>query len=968
MTHVRILVRHGGAWDEGRRKYEGGVLKGIVVSKEITHKDLQYELYDLAEVDPTKFDIKIRCIYEIKGEKEAPPFELSNDRDLKFYILSENPLEVLLYLSFEPTSNRSMKVLNKDYNSVSGSNQVQNLNPHPPIGMDTLDENEVDIGEVQSVEMYNELFDIPEQRDAPTKDCKGKGKVNYNSSSRKLKTKESGWSKESSTSEELDFVVKKSTKEILFVICIDNKCGWRLQAVRLKDSNIFKIKKYVKVHSCSLEFLNRDHRQAKSWVVGELIKSKFKGPGRIYKPRDIIEDMRYGEALKFTNPGTIFHMELEDDHFFKYLFMAVGPCVRGFLNCIRPVIVMDGTFLKNKYRGQLIVAVCLDDNNQIYPLAFGVVDRETDDSIQWFLEKLKGAIGEVPNLGFVTDRKTCFSKGISSVFPSAFYGLCVQHLSQNLHDKYKNDTIATLFYNASRTYRESTFVEVWRHLLAFPNGSGKYLNDIGIAWWSRVHCLGRRYNMMTTNIAESMNSILKEPRDLPIASFLENVRALLQRWFWERREEGIKVTSTLTKWVELVIQKKQEGALTMKVNPIDCYQFYVKDLDKEEVVNLQTKECTCKEFQAEQLPCSHAIAAAQDRNINVYSLCANYYTNECLLAAYAEAVYPVGNQSDWKTSEDYVHMTVLPPKVVKRVGRPKKKRIPSVGEAPKLHKMAVPSDKYFPATVSCKVHKIDSLIKDKLTKEQLQMFDKTIFGPLLNVNMVFNGQLIHHFLLRQIPEDGNADGIYFSVLGKNVRFTQKEFNIITELWPTKNPLEKDCDSMRLQSLLFESENKKLITCLEIEEIFKNFEFTNDDDAVKVALAVFIETVMVRKDKKTQLDMDILGRVDDEEAFKSFDWSTFFYTRLLNSLKTSLQGKKEAYKLKKTTSSKAVSYYNIKGYVLAFHTVVQPKLKMSTQEKAFMESRIRGDDNMQMEDDESIGAIKNKSLEQSDSSP
>ncbi|KAL0561295.1 hypothetical protein IC582_001717 [Cucumis melo] len=51
-----------------------------------------------------------------------------------------------------------------------------------------------------------------------------------------------------------------------------------------------------------------------------------------------------------------------------------------------------------------------------------------------------------------------------------------------------------------------------------------------------------------------------------------------------------------------------------------------------------------------------------------------------------------------------------------------------------------------------------------------------------------------------------------------------------------------------------------------------------------------------------------------------------------------------------------------------NTVVRPKLKMSTQEKAFMESRIRGDDNMQMEDDESIGAMNNKSLEQSDSSP
>ncbi|KAA0067351.1 MuDRA-like transposase [Cucumis melo var. makuwa] len=819
-----------------------------------------------------------------------------------------------------------MKVLNKDYNSVSGSNQVQNLNPHPPIGMDTLDENEVDIREVQvglcdnmigtnsaiwesyesyhskddtftweSVEMYNELFDIPEQRDAPTK---------------------------------------------------------RLQR----------------------------KRQAKSWVVGELIKSKFKGPGRIYKPRDIIEDMRQDYDINMSYEKALRARENAYE-------WCEGLLKSHIIFCVDMV-------KHSNLQIQLIVAVCLDGNNQIYPLAFGVVDSETDDSIQWFLEKLKGAIGEVPNLGFVTDRKTCFAKGISSIFPSAFHGLCVQHLSQNLHDKYKNDTVATLFYNASRTYRESTFVEAWRHLLAFPNGSGKYLNDVGIARWSRVHCLGRRYNMMTTNIAESMNSILKEPRDLPIASFLEYVRALLQRWFWERREEGIKVTSTLTKWEELVIQKKQEGALTMKVNPINCYQFHVKDLDKEEVVNLQTKECTCKEFQAEQLPCSHAIAAARDHNINVYSLCANYYTNECLLAAYAEAVYPVGNQSDWKTIEDYVHITVLPPKVVKRVGRPKKKRIPSVGEAPKLHKMAVSSDKYFPATVSCQVHKIGSLIKDKLTKDQLQMFEKTIFGPLLNVNMVFNGQLIHHFFLRQIPEDGNADGIYFSVLGKNVHFTQKEFNIITGLWPTNNPLEKDCDSKRLQSLLFGSENKKLITCLEIEEIFKNFEFTNDDDAVKIALAVFIETVMVGKDKKTQFDMDILGRFKDKSPRK-----------------------KEAYELKKTRSSKAVSYYNIKGYVLAFqvwayevlstanehlatrnskgliprilrwnctqapsykmlqknifdnkNTVVQPKLKMSTQEKAFMESRNRGDDNMQMEDDESIGAMNNKSLEQSDSSP
>ena len=101
----------------------------------------------------------------------------------------------------------------------------------------------------------------------------------------------------------------------------------------------------------------------------------------------------------------------------------------------------------------MIVVICLNGNNKIYPLAFGVVDRETDASIQLFLEKLKGVIEEVPNLSFVADQKACFSKGISFVFPSAFHDFCVQHLTQNLNDKYKNDTVATLFYNASRKYR-----------------------------------------------------------------------------------------------------------------------------------------------------------------------------------------------------------------------------------------------------------------------------------------------------------------------------------------------------------------------------------------------------------------------------------------------------------------------------------------------------------------------------------
>lgn len=43
--------------------------------------------------------------------------------------------------------------------------------------------------------------------------------------------------------------------------------------------------------------------------------------------------------------------------------MALGASLRGFLNCICPVIIVDGTHLRGKYSGKLLVAMGVDGNN-----------------------------------------------------------------------------------------------------------------------------------------------------------------------------------------------------------------------------------------------------------------------------------------------------------------------------------------------------------------------------------------------------------------------------------------------------------------------------------------------------------------------------------------------------------------------------------------------------------------------------
>ena len=53
------------------------------------------------------------------------------------------------------------------------------------------------------------------------------------------------------------------------------------------------------------------------------------------------------------------------------------------------MINLDGCFLKGYYGGHLLVAVGIDANDSIYPLAHAVVESENYESWYWFMLLLK---------------------------------------------------------------------------------------------------------------------------------------------------------------------------------------------------------------------------------------------------------------------------------------------------------------------------------------------------------------------------------------------------------------------------------------------------------------------------------------------------------------------------------------------------------------------------------------------------
>lgn len=147
---------------------------------------------------------------------------------------------------------------------------------------------------------------------------------------------------------------------------------------------------------------------------------------------------------------------------------------------------------------------------------------------------------------------------------------------------------------------------------------------------------------MTSNIAETWNSVLREAREYPILSLVEYIRAKLMNWFAGRREIVSRGASSLTPRVEEIITSNFKNNGAFLVSSISIGEYEVRDKDGASFhVNLKEKTCLCYEFQALKIPCTHAIAAATRNRIPVEPLVAEFYSLSTYKEAYGRTILPV---------------------------------------------------------------------------------------------------------------------------------------------------------------------------------------------------------------------------------------------------------------------------------------------------------------------------------------
>ncbi|KDP28012.1 hypothetical protein JCGZ_19092 [Jatropha curcas] len=512
---------------------------------------------------------------------------------------------------------------------------------------------------------------------------------------------------------------KKNDSHRVTVKCKSQGCPWRIYASRLSTTQLICIKKMNAEHTCEGASVKAGYRATRGWV-GSIIKEKLKVAPN-YRPKDIADDIKreYGiqlnysqawrakeiareqlqgsykeaynqlpffcEKIKETNPGSIATFSTKDDSSFHRLFVSFHASITGFEQGCRPLIFLDSVPLNSKYQGMLLAAISIDADDGIFPIAFGVIDAETDDNWHWFLSELKSAIATSRQITFVADFQNGIKKSFAEVFDKCYHSYCLRHLAEKLNRDLKGQFshearrfMINDFYAAAYAPRLEGFQRSVENIKGISPDAYNWVVRSEPEHWANAFFGGARYNHMTSNFGQQLYSWVSEAHELPITQMIDALRGKMMETIYTRRVESNEWMTKLTPSKEGKLQKETSIARSLQVLLSHGSTFEVRG-ESVDIVDIDHWDCSCKGWQLVGLPCCHAIAVFECIGRSPYDYCSRYFTVESYRSTYAESIHPVPNVDRPIQGESSdVGVIVTPPPTKRPPGRPKTKQAESI--------------------------------------------------------------------------------------------------------------------------------------------------------------------------------------------------------------------------------------------------------------------------------------------------
>lgn len=188
----------------------------------------------------------------------------------------------------------------------------------------------------------------------------------------------------------------------------------------------------------------------------------------------------------------------------------------------------------------------------------------------------------------------------------------------------------------------------------------QYLSTIDTSQWTAAYDGGFRFGIMTTNLAESINGVLKGIRQLPITALVADTFKRCVAYFCKRRTEynvdiskGYRYPRVIRELLDhrsgranphqVQMFNRETGLFNVRTG----FDVYTRSGNHDHIVQLNDGQCSCGKFQGFHIPCSHAIASCRNAGVDYHRYVKVWYTLEYCQRVYANDFFPLGDVAYW---------------------------------------------------------------------------------------------------------------------------------------------------------------------------------------------------------------------------------------------------------------------------------------------------------------------------------
>ncbi|XP_056698603.1 uncharacterized protein [Spinacia oleracea] len=396
---------------------------------------------------------------------------------------------------------------------------------------------------------------------------------------------------------------------------------------------------------------------------------------------------RYIQALKDASPES--HIVLvtvpskqSKTPVFQRLFLCFDGIRKGWLEGCRKIMCVDACFLKTFLGGQLMSAVGRDGNDQMYPIAWAVVEGENNSSWEWFFTQLQICLrlGDGTGLTLVSDEHRAILSSAATVFPNCEHRHCARHIFALWHKTFRGDDMKLMFWKAAFAYNMADFNDAIKEMEAVDPDAVVAFKKYNPKLFCRAYLSTENLvDVIVNNMAETFNGYIINARTKHLIYMLEDIRSALMQRLITKKMEMEKSVKIVCPRIQVKLEKEKSWAANCDALISAPHKFQVYHFMDSLRIDLGVHKCTCRKWDLTGIPCCHAVSCIFFLHKNAEDFVHGCYKRDCYLTSYSGEIEPCVGERHWPV----VDLPIDPPPIKIGPGRPRTNRRKDPFENPK---------------------------------------------------------------------------------------------------------------------------------------------------------------------------------------------------------------------------------------------------------------------------------------------